>query len=153
MLPYCSLQLWTRKLYLNRNQVDEYYKLGQDEQEAWLNNNIMKININLSKYNMESWHKTSLNCKQRKYIHRSWQTVKMSVSKSLLSPKTLYLPDDGRYDLVEWKFFFCLQISWVSRSMMSEREFQSPIFEWSWPGLELTAHAALLPFIWKRDNF
>ena len=60
------LQLWTRKLYLNRNQVDEYYKLGQDEQDAWLN--IGKININLSKYNMESWHKTFLNCKQRKYI-------------------------------------------------------------------------------------
>ena len=42
-MPYFSVQLWTQKSYLSRNQVDEYYRLGQDEQDAWLN--IRKINI------------------------------------------------------------------------------------------------------------
>ena len=48
MLSYSSIQLWTRKSYLNQNQVDEYYKLGQDEQDTWLNIRKIKISANIT---------------------------------------------------------------------------------------------------------
>ena len=153
MLPYCSPQLWTRKLYLNRNQAEEYYKLGQDEQDAWLN--IRKININPSKYNMESWHKTLLNYKQRKYIHRSWERVK------IFSEQIPVKSQDFLFARL-WKIW----PGWMEIFLLPANKLSVKFDDvWTWitshfwflskvdQTWKLTAHAALLPFISKRDNF